>query len=946
MKRKNTTRNALLTSIISMLLCVSMLVGATFAWFTDEVKSGTNVIAAGNLDIEMTHTNGYVQDENVTTNTALFVDENGDAILWEPGVVAYETLTISNKGSLALNYNLAINITNENYVVDANGAATVYGLSSALKVAVLPGALADNITRENLVSTIAADAWKPLLTFNQLGDMEAGDADEVYTVVIYWQPGQEDNNWNVNNGKTTTDGDSLHIDLGVHLTAAQKMSESDSFGSDYDKLAVWTGDADTSWYNAAATEFVLKSGAELAGLAQIVNSGADTFTGKTVKLGADIDLNNVLWSPIGTKAEIAFSRTFNGTFIGTGYTISNLYVSGGNALGLFGRTGPGAHIEGVTINGAYVSGTDYVGAVAGYAYLSSNCIRNCTVIGAEIIANPYPLANGDCDGGAKAGVIVGYALNGHLIGNTVKDSSVTAYRDLGAIAGMLARDGSNVPELTAENNTVDGLTLTYIDLEGSYDGGKENQNMGNIVGRLGDKCTVGTNTETNVTRKTVIRYTIDGVTYSKDVDTGEVKLYLVPESYKGTTVNVAEGTTHIGSYAFAYNSNIEKIVLPSTVTTLNDRAFRDTSASTVVLNEGLTNISYQAFRNALNVTEVVIPSTVTTISKEAFQNSGVTELTVPAGVTTIEYGAMRDMKCLEKVVIESSATIPAYAFRSCTNLKTVILTNKDVTFDKGMIFSHYDTGISEGMTVYVANDEVKARLAAADSSAKYYSIVVATIPDADTPKEEVINNVDTALQTGGNVVLTQDMALKNSDTTANSGYGATGVSVQGGILDGNGHSLGINNWGTWDSAINITSGTIKNLTVNSGMRGIFINHNGAAGKVYLENVIIDGTVYTISCDQGTNSDLEATNCTFNGWTSYAATIGDVKFVDCSFGEGQGYAYCRPYAPTEFVGCDFAAGYTIDPRAAVTFENCTIAGVPLTAENVTELVTGTANVTVK
>lgn len=110
---------------------------------------------------------------------------------------------------------------------------------------------------------------------------------------------------------------------------------------------------------------------------------------------------------------------------------------------------------------------------------------------------------------------------------------------------------------------------------------------------------------------------------------------------------------------------------------------------------------------------------------------------------------------------------------------------------------------------------------------------------------------------------------------------------------------------------------------------------------------IDGTVYTISCDQGTNKGLEATNSTFNGWTSYAATIGDVKFVNCKFGEGQGYAFCRPYAPTEFVGCAFAAGFELDARAAVTFENCTIGGVALTAENLATLViSNIANATVK
>ena len=58
MKRKNTARNALFTSIISLLLCVSMLVGTTFAWFTDSVTSANNVIKSGNLDIVLEYWNG------------------------------------------------------------------------------------------------------------------------------------------------------------------------------------------------------------------------------------------------------------------------------------------------------------------------------------------------------------------------------------------------------------------------------------------------------------------------------------------------------------------------------------------------------------------------------------------------------------------------------------------------------------------------------------------------------------------------------------------------------------------------------------------------------------------------------------------------------------------------------------------------------------------------
>ncbi len=204
-----------------------------------------------------------------------------------------------------------------------------------------------------------------------------------------------------------------------------------------------------------------------------------------------------------------------------------------------------------------------------------------------------------------------------------------------------------------------------------------------------------------------------------------------------------------------------------------------------------------------------------------------------------------------------------------------------------------------------------------------------------------------ALKEGEDVILAGDMAVKSSESESN-GYGKTGFNMtNGGTIDGGGNDISIDAWSTWDSAINTTGGTIKNINVTGGMRGIFVNHNSDnCSKVYLENVVVDGTVYTISCDQGTNKGLEAINSTFNGWTSYAATIGDVKFTNCNFGEGQGYAYCRPYAPTEFVGCQFEAGFTLEPCAAVTFENCTLNGVALTAANIADLVTDTANVTIK
>ncbi len=215
-----------------------------------------------------------------------------------------------------------------------------------------------------------------------------------------------------------------------------------------------------------------------------------------------------------------------------------------------------------------------------------------------------------------------------------------------------------------------------------------------------------------------------------------------------------------------------------------------------------------------------------------------------------------------------------------------------------------------------------------------------------TTADKLIESIDNAGQ-GEIIGLTKDIKIEPANMS--NAYGTTGINIKNGqTLDGNGNTLDIKGaGGTWDSGINTTGGIIKNLTVTGSFRGIFINHNSPhSERVVLENVIIDGTTYTISCDQGTGKGLTATRSTFNGWTSYAATIGDVEFTNCNFGEGNGYAYCRPYAPTAFVGCEFEAGFTVDPRAVVTFENCTVGGVKLTAENLATLVTNTANATVK
>ena len=180
-----------------------------------------------------------------------------------------------------------------------------------------------------------------------------------------------------------------------------------------------------------------------------------------------------------------------------------------------------------------------------------------------------------------------------------------------------------------------------------------------------------------------------------------------------------------------------------------------------------------------------------------------------------------------------------------------------------------------------------------------------------------------ALEANEGVYLMND--IKIDPASMSNAYGATGINIKNGqTIDGGGHTLNIQGaGGTWDSGINTTGGIIRNITVTGSFRGIFINHNSTySEKVVLENVTLTGVVYTISCDQGLYQGIEATNCTFNGWTSFANTAGEAKFVNCYFGEGNGYKYCRPYSNTEFVNCTFCAGYAVDQtRATVTFTDC-------------------------
>lgn len=222
MKNMKLKRALLVLTLLVMTL--SAVTGGTIAWFTDTVESNVNTISAGNLDIELyVKQNG--QDVKVDENTSVFTMPE----LWEPGAVATSQLTIKNEGNLAFNYRMAITPIEENAV----NVLEAYKLSDVLKVALLANNAADWTDRD-AVLTAAKKVGTPFATFTSTGKLnENGDAEEC-VLVVYWEPSANDNNWNVNNGKTTTDGKPLHITLGLKLEASQESFEHDSFGPDYD----------------------------------------------------------------------------------------------------------------------------------------------------------------------------------------------------------------------------------------------------------------------------------------------------------------------------------------------------------------------------------------------------------------------------------------------------------------------------------------------------------------------------------------------------------------------------------------------------------------------------------------------------------------------------------------------------------------------------------------
>ncbi len=243
------TKRALLASVLSVVLCCAMLIGSTFAWFTDSVTSSGNKIQAGNLNIDL-----LVKDENGKYQS---VKESNAPIFnydkWEPGYTVVKNLKVSTTGKLSLKYTMDIvakgEISKLADVIDVYYAAeevdvTDRGLTGLAKLGTLRDVL------EGKESTVINDILIP-----------AENAEDFATIALKMR----EEAGNEYQGMSTGEFD-------LQIVAAQYTHETDSFDDQYDK------DAEYPVY--VATEEELK------------DALANAKDGDTIALTKDIELTN------------------------------------------------------------------------------------------------------------------------------------------------------------------------------------------------------------------------------------------------------------------------------------------------------------------------------------------------------------------------------------------------------------------------------------------------------------------------------------------------------------------------------------------------------------------------------------------------------------------------------------------------------------------------------
>lgn len=243
MTSSKSTKRALISSALAILVCVAMLIGTTFAWFTDTASTGVNKIQAGNLDIEVEYRTSSDEDWKTLDNaTDLF---GAEGTLFEPGHTRVVELRITNAGNLALKYKIGMNVVSE--TAGTNKAGNPYKLSDYLKVATTgiqqynPADQISSLMERLIFQKGDFGMWTARnfanfeLEYASNGNVHAlqPGAAQILGIKVY-MPETVGNEANAISAEKAA-----FINFGLNVVATQYTTESDSYGTQYDKDATY-----------------------------------------------------------------------------------------------------------------------------------------------------------------------------------------------------------------------------------------------------------------------------------------------------------------------------------------------------------------------------------------------------------------------------------------------------------------------------------------------------------------------------------------------------------------------------------------------------------------------------------------------------------------------------------------------------------------------------------
>ena len=227
---KTNSKKALLSSAFALVLSVAMLIGTTFAWFTDTASTAVNKIQSGNLKVGFQYWNGekYVDAKDAT----LFSEET----LWEPGHTEVVYLKVINQGNLTLKYRLnTINTFEYQYAKNSNGNQIL--LSKYLKIGIADGKNAAEgvyATREEAIAAAADNlvSYDSCTKDNTLLPATTDSESADYFAFVVYMPTDVGNEANWDKSKSYG---APWIRFNLALNATQASYENDSFDNKYDE---------------------------------------------------------------------------------------------------------------------------------------------------------------------------------------------------------------------------------------------------------------------------------------------------------------------------------------------------------------------------------------------------------------------------------------------------------------------------------------------------------------------------------------------------------------------------------------------------------------------------------------------------------------------------------------------------------------------------------------